>query len=309
MKIKCPICGAVYGEGTVRFCKICMYTIGADVYLTNLLNHPKKDDLKTYNDGLDEFRNLWRDRNQDKKKIDTGLVEMVEVEGGTFLMGSDKGEADEKPVHEVKIANFLIGKYSVTQELWENIMGSNPSMFKGNKRPVENVSWYDAVEFCNKLCEKEGLKKAYSGSGDNVACDFASAGFRLPREAEWEFAARGGNKSKGYRFSGSDNIDEVAWYWDKSDDSTHDSGTKQANELGIYDMTGNVWEWCWDWKWDYGSLDQTDPRQSKTGFVRVNRGGSWYNHMKSCRVRRRDENLPDCRLDILGFRVVRTKDI
>jgi sulfatase modifying factor 1 len=233
--------------------------------------------------------------------------EMISVEGGTFEMGSGDGQSDEKPVHEVTVESFMIGKYEVSQQLWESVMGSKPSNFKGNGRPVETVSWYDVVEFCNKLSENEGLQKAYSGSGANVTCDFNSNGYRLPTEAEWEYAARGGKKSKGYTYSGSNDIDAVSWYTNNSGSTSHDVGTKQPNELGIFDMSGNVWEWCWDWYGDYTSTSQTNPKGANAGSFRVNRGGSWSFSAGYCRVAGRGGNYPEYRFDDLGFRLVRTK--
>ncbi|KAA0259649.1 MAG: hypothetical protein EDM75_08215 [Chlorobiota bacterium] len=189
---------------------------------------------------------------------------------------------------------FEVAKIEATQELWESVMGSNPSNFKGSKKPVEEVSWYDAVEFCNKLSEKEGLQKAYSGSGDNIKCDFSANGYRLPTEAEWEYAARGGNQSKGYEYSGSSDLDDVGWYYDNSGRETKEVGRKQPNELGLYDMSGNVWEWCWD-------------IYSDSGSNRVKRGGSWLDYADDCRVADRGNDDPDSRGDINGFRLVRTR--
>lgn len=237
--------------------------------------------------------------------------EMVFVEGGTFQMGSNYGGDYAKPVHQVTVGSFLIGKYQVTQELWESIMGSNPSDFKGSKRPVEQVSWYDAVEFCNKFSEKEGLQKAYTGSGEDIICDFNVNGYRLPTEAEWEYAARGGKKSQGYEYSGSNNLEEVGWYrgWKNSGNRTEEEGTsevgkKQPNELGIYDMSGNVWEWCWDRYGPYNSGSQTNPKGPTLGPVRVRRCGDW-----GCRVAHRYYEHPQhISSSCLGFRVVRTKN-
>lgn len=232
---------------------------------------------------------------------------MVFVEGGTFQMGSDFGESDEKPVHQVTLESFLIGRYEVTQELWENVIGSNPSSFKGNKRPVERVSWYDAIEFCNRLSEKEGLQKAYSGSGKSITCDFNANGYRLPTEAEWEYAARGGIKGNGYRYSGGNNIDALAWYGSNSGNTTHDVDGKQPNELDIYGMTGNVWEWCWDWKGDYIYHNQANPVGANFGYNRVLRGGSWNNDAVYCRVAVRYSYDPDGQINNRGFRLARTK--
>ncbi len=188
--------------------------------------------------------------------------EMVHVEGGTFRMGAtseqeDDADSDEKPVHSVTLSSYYIGKTEVTQALWQAVMGSNPSNFKGADLPVECVSWNDCQEFIKKLNRLTGRN------------------FRLPTEAEWEFACRGGNNSRGYKYSGSNDIDNVAWYDGNSGDQTHPVGTKAPNELGIYDMSGNVWEWCSDWYADYTSYSQTNPKGSQSGSYRVNRGGSW----------------------------------
>ena len=234
--------------------------------------------------------------------------EMVLVDGGTFMMGNNDGETDEKPAHQVTVDSFLIGKYLVTQELWESVMAGNPSSFKGLNRPVEQVSWYDAVEFCNKLSEKEGLQKAYSGSGSSLSCDFNANGYRLPTEAEWEFAARGGNRTNGCKYSGSNDIDKVAWYWENSERETHLVGTKQPNELGIYDMSGNVWEWCWDWYDGYGSGGQLNHRGPSIGSYRLLRGGSWDNDAERCFVAIRLSNTPVHRShNRYGFRLAGTR--
>ena len=181
---------------------------------------------------------------------------MIKVEGGTFSMGGRYD--DEKPVHSVTLSDYYIGETEVTQELWVAVMGSNPSEFKGdNRRPVESVSWYDCQEFIKKLNQLTGKE------------------FRLPTEAEWEYAARGGKYSRGYKYSGSNNADEVAWYSSNSGSKTHSVKTKKANELGLYDMSGNVEEWCNDWYGDYQSYSQTNPTGPSKGEYRVLRGGNW----------------------------------
>ena len=214
---------------------------------------------------------------------------MVTVEGGTFQMGSDDSDAydNEKPVHQVKVSSFSIGQTEVTQELWEAVMDSNPSNRKGLKLPVENVSWNDCQTFITRLNQLTGKT------------------FRLPTEAEWEFAARGGNNSKGYKYSGSDNIDDVAWYTSNSGSKTHDVATKQPNELGLYDMSGNVWEWCQDWYGSsyYSSSVVTNPTGPSTGSYRVDRGGSWGYYAWGCRVSYRGYSTPSFSGNLLGFRL------
>ncbi|MDP3115259.1 MAG: formylglycine-generating enzyme family protein, partial [Candidatus Cloacimonadaceae bacterium] len=241
---------------------------------------------------------------------------MIFVQGDSFKMGSNDGESDEKPVHQVTVSSFYSGKYEVTQKEWRDVMGTNPSYFEGDNLPVEQVSWYDAIDYCNKRSLKEGLKPCYSIGGNTkpsswssgtIACDWTANGFRLPTEAEWEYAARGGNRSKGYKYSGSNDINTVAWYNGNSGSRTKDVGTKTANELGIYDMTGNVWEWCWDWYDEeyYGKSPSSDPRGASSGDYRVLRGGSWATGDVGCRVAIRFLGPGLGRNDGLGFRVFR----
>ena len=210
---------------------------------------------------------------------------MVAVKGGTFTMGatseqgSDAG-GDEKPAHQVTLSDYYIGQTEVTQALWKAVMGSNPSFFKGDNLPVEHVSWDDCQMFIQKLNQLTGKQ------------------FRLPTEAEWEYAARGGRKSRDYKYAGGNNIGSVAWYDSNSGKETHAVATKQANELGIYDMSGNVWEWCSDWYGDYTSSSQSDPQGPSSGSRRVRRGGSYYDCAGFCRV--------SCRYD---FPVIRNNDL
>jgi formylglycine-generating enzyme required for sulfatase activity/predicted nucleic acid-binding Zn ribbon protein len=215
---------------------------------------------------------------------------MIRVEGGTFQMGATNEQGSdaydsEKPAHSVTLDDYMIGETKVTQELWEAVMGSNPSAFKGINNPVEQVSWNDCKNFISKLNSLTGQH------------------FRLPTEAEWEFAARGGNKSQHFKYSGSNSIDRVAWYDRNSDGETHPVGKKDANELGLYDMSGNVWEWCSDWYGGYSSSPQTNPKGPNDGSYRVNRGGSWLFNAGNCRVSYRCYYSPDYRFNYLGFRL------
>lgn len=218
--------------------------------------------------------------------------EMIKVEAGTFTMGctSEQGvdcESDESPYHRVTISqDYYIGKFEVTQELYEAVMGTNPSSWKAFDRPVENVSWHDAQEFCTELSRITGRR------------------FTLPTEAEWEYAARGGNKLTNAKYSGSSSVANVAWYDGNSGSQTHPVGRLRPNELGIYDMSGNVWEWCLDWYRNYSSSSQTDPMGSGSGLFRVLRGGSWFNSAKLCRVASRRSSIPGNSNNIYGFRVV-----
>ena len=237
---------------------------------------------------------------------------MVEIPTGSFVMGALEEDAEamnaEKPSRKVQLARpFLMGTRPVTQSLWFRIMRSNPSMIQGKRRPVESVSWLNCVEFCNKLSEEKGLDKAYTINAQEISCDFDVNGYRLPTEAEWEYAAKA---NQGFEYSGSDNIDEVAWYNKNSNKMTHPVGQKKPNGFGLYDMTGNMWEWCWDF-WndetdDYSNASCEDPTGPKTGTSRVRRGGSWHDDTDSLRVNHRRWSDPSYKARNLGLRLCKT---
>jgi sulfatase modifying factor 1 len=259
-----------------------------------------------------------------------GLDGFIFVQGGTFQMGDTfgDGQEDEKPVHNVKLDSFYIGKYEVTVEEYRKFVNdtgkntkgcyywaenkweldpnrdyNNPGFNQGERNPVSCVSWKDAIEYCNWLSEKKGLAKAYDSSGNIV--NWKS--YRLPTEAEWEYAAKGGNKSKGYKYSGSNNIKEVAWYRSNSSNKTHEVGTKASNELEIYDMTGNVWEWCSDWYDEkyYNNSNTINVYNNKLASDPVKRGGSWFYNAFGSRVAERGYYSPTGRSYYIGFRLVR----
>ena len=225
---------------------------------------------------------------------------MKHVTGGTFTMGatSEQGSeayGNEKPAHQVTLSDYYIGETEVTQELWQTVMGSNPSRFTGNlQRPVEQVSWNDCQVFIKKLNQLTGKT------------------FRLPTEAEWEYAARGGSQSQGYKYAGSNTATDVAWirhdffkifYGKFNLNATHSVGTKRPNELGLYDMSGNVWEWCQDWHDFYSSSSQTNPTGPSSGSNRVYRGGSWFFNARNCRVSHRFSGTPSFSCSNLGLRL------
>jgi len=227
-----------------------------------------------------------------KTIISADGFEMVFVKAGTFTMGCTSEQGNdcydrEKPAHQVTLSDFYIGKYEVTQKQWTAMMGSNPSNFKNcDNCPVEGVSWNDVQEFIKKLNRKTGKN------------------YRLPTEAEWEYAARGGNQSKGYKYSGSNKLGDVGWYDNNSGSKTHPVGQKSANELGIYDMSGNVYEWCSDRYGSYSSSSQRNPQGASSGSIRVLRGGSWFSSAEYCRLSVRNYNIPDYRINGNGFRLV-----
>ena len=214
---------------------------------------------------------------------------MVSVEGGTFTMGADVDDAEasdnEYPAHQVTVSSFAIAQTEVTQELWQAVMGYNYSGHAGDKNPVEYVSW----EMCNLF-----ISKLNQLTGKN---------FRLPTEAEWEYAARGGKKSHNYLYAGSNSIADVAWFDDNSDDYSQNVATKAPNELGLYDMSGNVWEWCSDWYADYSSELQVNPTGPETGSEKVMRGGSWCSSAKKCRNAKRFKAPSGFGDDDIGFRL------
>ena len=250
-------------------------------------------------------------------------VEAVLVEKGTFTMGSNlaSGNDDERPAREVTITyDFFIGKYEVTFEEYDKFCEetgrAKPSdnNWGRGQRPVINVSWLDAIAYCNWLSEKEKLPKAYDANGNlldragKITTDPSKVvGYRLPTEAEWEFAARGGNKSEGYSLSGSDNADEIGWYSDNSGDMSQDVGKKKPNELGIYDMSGNVWEWCTDVydKFYYRAGPTTNPVNATLGN-RAMRGGAYWDSASGLRVTRRSFSGPASSSNLFGFRICRT---
>ncbi len=213
---------------------------------------------------------------------------MIKVVGGTFQMGKGSdGWADRGPVHNVTLSDYYIGETEVTQELWQAVMGSNPSNFKGAKLPVETVSWEDCQTFIVRMMSLTGHT------------------FRLPTEAEWEFAAKGGNLSEDYAYSGSNQVTDVAWYLNNSQDKTHDVATKAPNELGLYDMSGNVFEYCQDWSAVYSSEDQTNPTGPSSGTERVRRGGSW-RQTSACVCNVRNSISPSSKANDRGFRLALT---
>ncbi|MCI6822799.1 MAG: SUMF1/EgtB/PvdO family nonheme iron enzyme [Bacteroidales bacterium] len=211
---------------------------------------------------------------------------MMPVKGGTFQMGSNDGDGDERPIHSVTLSDYYIGQTEVTQELWQAVMGSNPAEFeKGPTLPVYYVSWNDCQEFISKLNRLTGGR------------------FRLPTEAEWEYAARGGNKSRGYKYSGSDDLDIVAWYDDNSGNKVHPVASKLPNELGLYDMSGNMYEWCSDRYGDYSSSPQTNPSGPSSGSNRVVRGGCYFSDESYSRSANRSDDFPTGRFRYGGFRL------
>ena len=244
----------------------------------------------------------------------------VRIQGGTFTMGSpanESGRDSDEVQRQVTVSSFYMGKYEVTQKEYQEVMGTNPSNFKGDNLPVERVSWFDAVEYCNKRSQKEGLTPAYtiSGSGDNrtVTWNRSANGYRLPTEAEWEYACRAGTTAP---FSTGNNITTSQANYDGNypynnnakgtyREKTTPVGSFQANAWGLHDMHGNVWEWCWDWYGNYSSGSQTDPIGASSGSNRVWRGGSWNDSAQDVRSAYRNGITPSLRNFDLGFRLLR----
>ena len=261
---------------------------------------------------------------------DMPYTEMIRVEGGTFLMGSEDDGTKEaskmnQPSHEVEIGDFYLGQFLITQELWERIMGPEDDRFDfvGSRHPADRISWYNAIEFCNLLSEKTGLSPVYDidKQSQGIESEYNTTqwlvekksganGYRLPTEAEWEFAARGGKYGKSFLFAGSNDPNEVGWYGygDKknSHNTTHDVGMKSPNELGFFDMSGNIYEWCWDWFDDYSKNPLKNPQGPETGIYRVLRGGAWITFPRFCYVFNREYGTLARQRNYRGFRVARS---
>jgi formylglycine-generating enzyme required for sulfatase activity len=309
------------------------YVLSGSVEKLGTLNKFAADIMKINGDYFDGYSEEYKDLSDgftiipklaarlSGQAVPSGPVSanFVRVEGGTFQMGTPSGgDSDERPVHTVTVKSFSISKYQVTQKEWYEVMGTTvrqqrdmadrswPMRGEGDNYPMYYVNWYEAVEYCNRRSVKEGLTPVYRGSGNSITCDWNANGYRLPTEAEWEFAARGGTKEYlTTEYSGSNSVGAVAWYDGNSGGSTQPVGTKAPNSLGIYDMSGNVWEWCWDWYGDYSSSSQTDPRGPGSGTERVIRGGSWYFAAASVRSAYRHYYTPSDRSSDSGFRLVR----
>lgn len=233
------------------------------------------------------------------KSIDQYMPDrMVEIPPAKFTMGDDKSGRVE-----VEISHpFLMDKYPVTQDLYQEVMGKNPSYFSGEDLPVENINWFDAIEFCNKLSEQTGLERVYEGNDKNVEINYEKSGYRLPTEAEWEYACCGGTTDELYG-----NLDDIAWYIKNSKNQTQGVGLKEANEFGLYDMLGNVWEWCNDWyDKEYPKYPQKDPTGPENRFERLLRGGSWANFANNIWSTYRQRKDPYTRDNNLGIRLVRS---
>ena len=255
----------------------------------HVIRPTKKQEQKTTK-RVNQARKQTMSTAERERILNNLIANMVYVEGGTFTMGATSEQrsdaySNEKPTHQVTVSSFSIGKYEVTQEEWQAVMGSNPSYFKGTKRPVEEVSWNDCLEFIRKLNAMTGKQ------------------FRLPTEAEWEYAARGGNRSRGYKYAGSNMIDNVAWYDGNSGDKTHVVGQMAPNELGLYDMSGNVYEWCYDLFGSYSTGVQNNPAGPSLGYNRVSRGGGWYYSARLCRVSYRHIPARGYRSYLFGLRL------
>ena len=239
-------------------------------------------------------------------------LKMVYVRGGEFTMGNEFHGA-----HTVKLDDFYLANIQVTQSLYKQIMQRNPSKMRGENKPIESITWHDAIIFCNALSLAEKKTPCYRAGSiidlgsitldnfawSNFSCDWKANGYRLPTEAEWEYAARGGRKSKGYKYSGSDDLNEVGWYWGNYDITPHDVATRKPNELGIYDMSGNVYEWCQDWFGDYSPHSQTNPQGPFEGSSHVCRGGCMCLPGYCCRISYRGPMKPDDFKCCIGLRL------
>ena len=244
-------------------------------------------------------------------KTKTG-IEMVKIPGGFFEMGSKRGEADESPAHKVWVDSFLMDKYELTQEQYVKLVGSNPSSFRGAGRPVDTISWADAVLYCNLRSRAEGLEPCYDEESETWQCDFQANGYRLPTEAEWEYACRAGAETEHYFGRDSRALKKYGWYIDNSFKKTHLVGKRRPNRWGLHDMYGNVAEWCND-VYDtnyYKRSPSKNPRGPEEGDIKVLRGGGWQDSAECLRSSwRAYENfsfVDACTMDIMGFRCVKS---
>ena len=286
--------------------------------------------VRTPNGGAAEKRNVLAIMRDVAKSASFGIdfprmMTMVYLPAGSFSMGSDNGTPNQKPVHTVNVVGFSMASTEVTQELYEYVMGANPSLHKGNRKPVQSVSWFDAIYFCNKLSAIAGLAPCYTVDGVSdiekwgytpgskeaidgfVACDFRASGFRLPTEAEWEYAASGMGKD-GTPYSGSSDLASVAWYGNGKSFQPMDVATKQPNSAGMYDMSGNVFEWVWDWFSKYTASERTNTKGADSGVVRVYRGGGYLSLPGACLTTYRISKAPQKRDLFLGFRIAQSVD-
>jgi len=256
------------------------------------------------------------------------INDMVFVSGGTFQMGSNSltGNEESKPVNTVRVDDFYLSKYEVTQHEWGKHM---PALYyqdygTGSNYPVYFVSWYEVLAYSNKRSIAEGLNPCYSINGntnpdvwgtipatpnklwDNVGCNWDANGYRMPTEAEWEYAAGGGKNRHGYKFSGSEDYLKVAWMEENSGDKLHEVGKKEPNELGLYDMSGNLYEWCWDWYQEYPDITQPISTGPSTGIFRVERGGGWDRGVNACKIVSRYYFKPSVSYGGIGVRIART---
>ena len=271
-----------------------------------------------------ERERIEQERSENEQTIKNLSNSLVYIESGSFKMGSSSSSKDEKPIHTVTLSSYCMAQTEITEKQWRAVMGKNSIFFNDDDNPVASVSWYDAIVFCNKLSVLDNKTPVYSVNGktDPDEWDYTpeqgdiltgeiimnrnANGYRLPTEAEWEYAARGGNESKKYKYSGSNKIGEVAWYDNNSNTRTHFVAHMKSNELGLYDMSGNVAEWCWDWYGSYSKETQTNPTGPVYGSYRVTRGGSYYDSDFSCRVASRSGDDPSYKRGYTGFRVVRS---
>ncbi len=238
-------------------------------------------------------------------------MEMMRIPAGSFMMGSpasETGRYSSEVRHRVTLTrDFLLASTAVTQGQRRAVMGTNPSRFKGDDLPVEQVSWYDAVEFCNGLSAREGLTPAYRISGKSVDWARSADGYRLPTESEWEYSCRAGTSTRFWSGDSDSDLGRVGWFGSNSGGETRPVGGKPSNAWGLYDVHGNVWEWCWDWHGDYPSGSVTDPAGPSSGADRVLRGGSWDSSLaRSCRSANRNHDDPGLRYYTLGLRPARS---